>query len=389
MMGIHESALKKSCTADTCLEANISETELWGINPLLLHRKYWKKDALIWVKHAHRRTWALSSFSSNCIFSCTKTPMQTSRIYLYDYLRRGVWSTEMESKLPPVFFFFFLLQLATMTTNEATLAQPQPFFLDYHNGTLLKGNFSLNLLWYGRFSFSQRAIVVDFLTSLSENLEARHPTVASWWRTTESYVGGAPALSVKRQTTIRPKKRTLLEKDIQRLAAAGRRKNAISVLLTADDVTVEGFCMSRCGTHGWGKKKRTRARFPYIWVGNSASQCPGQCAWPFHRPIYGPQTPPLVAPNGDVGVDGMVVNLAGLLAGTVTNPFNGGFFRGTTEAVSACAGIFGSGAYPGYPGRVLVDMLTGGGYNAAGAAGRKFLLPAMWDPKTSQCATLV
>ncbi|KAJ4974518.1 hypothetical protein NE237_007692 [Protea cynaroides] len=28
--------------------------------------------------------------------------------------------------------------------------------------------------------------------------------------------------------------------------------------------------------------------FAYIWVGKSETQCPGQCAWPFHQPIDGP-----------------------------------------------------------------------------------------------------
>ncbi|KAL2976809.1 hypothetical protein AAZX31_13G030700 [Glycine max] len=151
--------------------------------------------------------------------------------------------------------------------------------------------------------------------------------------------------------------------------------------------------MSRCGTHGSTRNVKNAARTAYIWVGNSETQCPGQCAWPFHQPIYGPQTPPLVAPNGDVGVDGMVINLATLLAGTVTNPFNNGYFQGPPtaplEAVSACTGVFGSGSYPGYPGRVLVDKATGASYNAHGANGRRYLVPAMWDPQTSTCKTLV
>lgn len=171
--------------------------------------------------------------------------------------------------------------------------------------------------------------------------------------------------------------------------------NSINVVLTAKDVAVDGFCMSRCGTHGSTRviqgKKVTRSA--YVWVGNSETQCPGQCAWPFHQPIYGPQTPPLVSPNGDVGVDGMIINLATVLAGTVTNPFNNGYFQGPAtaplEAVSACTGIFGSGAYPGDPGRVLVEKTTGASYNANGVNGRKYLLPAMWDPQTSACKTLV
>jgi hypothetical protein len=73
-------------------------------------------------------------------------------------------------------------------------------------------------------------------------------------------------------------------------------------------------------------------KFAYMWVGNSELQCPGQCAWPFHQSIYGPHSPLLVAPKNDVGRDGMVINIASLLAGTVTNPFGNGFFQGPKEA---------------------------------------------------------
>ncbi|KAB2030516.1 hypothetical protein ES319_D05G237500v1 [Gossypium barbadense] len=69
----------------------------------------------------------------------------------------------------------------------------------------------------------------------------------------------------------------------------------------------------------------------FVWVGNSETQCPGQCAWSN-------------AANGDVGVDGMIINIASLLAGAVTGPYGNE---------------------------------------------RKYLLPALFDPVTSQCSTLV
>ncbi|KAH7846674.1 hypothetical protein Vadar_016852 [Vaccinium darrowii] len=151
--------------------------------------------------------------------------------------------------------------------------------------------------------------------------------------------------------------------------------------------------MSSCGTHGSGLSdpKDAQSKFAYAWVGNSVSQCPGQCAWPFHLPIYGPQTLPLGAPTGDVGVDGMVINLATVLAGTVTDPFDSGYFQGPAaaplESVTTCPGIFGSGAYLGYTGSILTDKATGASYNAQGINGRKlwtlkeeeFLLICMLD----------
>ncbi|MFQ6639745.1 hypothetical protein Gotur_017072 [Gossypium turneri] len=65
----------------------------------------------------------------------------------------------------------------------------------------------------------------------------------------------------------------------------------------------------------------------FVWVGNSETQC----AWSN-------------AANGDVGVDGMIINIASLLAGAVTGPYGNE---------------------------------------------RKYLLPALFDPLTSQCSTLV
>ncbi|GMP45923.1 hypothetical protein CsSME_00014260 [Camellia sinensis var. sinensis] len=82
--------------------------------------------------------------------------------------------------------------------------------------------------------------------------------------------------------------------------------------------------------------------------------------------MYGPQTPPLVAPNNDVG--------------PADAPL---------EAASACPGVYAKGAYSGYPGDLLVDASTGASYNALGDNGRKYLLPALYDPATSSCSTLV
>ncbi|CAN1345828.1 Protein EXORDIUM-like 2 [Linum perenne] len=288
---------------------------------------------------------------------------------------------------------------AASSRKLAALVQEQPLILKYHNGPLLKGNTTVNLVWYGSFSSPQHAAVVDFLRSLtsSKSPAAAAGTVASWWLTTARYRGGPCNVVVGRQLvddkySLGKRLTSAQLASLASKAGGGRGRNVVNVVLTAADVVVDGFCSSRCGTHGSSKTK-TGGKFAYAWVGNSVTQCPGQCAWPFHQPIYGPQTPPLVAPNGDVGVDGMIINLATVLAGTVTNPFNNGYFQGPPEApleaVSACTGIFGKGAYPGYPGTVNVEKTTGASYNAIGMTGRKYLLPAMWDPTSSTCKTLL
>uniref|UniRef100_A0A0E0LW50 Uncharacterized protein n=1 Tax=Oryza punctata TaxID=4537 RepID=A0A0E0LW50_ORYPU len=311
---------------------------------------------------------------------------------------------------------------AAATPRQLFLVTQAPVTLTNHHGQLLTGNYSVNLLWYGRFTPAQRATVADFLLSMSSPSSSSAedavvsggpaaPSVASWWATTARYHPGAARLTFGRQVLDASLSlgRRLSETSLAALAARlSPHRGSIAVVITAPDVLVEGFCLSHCGLHASATSAsaaaaspaparaattRGRGRFAYVWVGNAAEQCPGECAWPFHQPTYGPQAPPLVSPNADVGMDGIIINLATLLAGAVTNPYGGGYFQGPTEApleaVTACTGMFGAGAYPGYPGQLPVDAATGASYNAVGVAGRRFLLPAMWDPKTSQCSTLV
>ncbi|KAH0910851.1 hypothetical protein HID58_034172 [Brassica napus] len=123
-----------------------------------------------------------------------------------------------------------------------------------------------------------------------------------------------------------------------------------------------------CGSHGSGSSLsgRKSLKFTYIWVGNSETKCPRQCAWPFHAPVYGPQSPPLVAPNNDVGLDGMRCE----------------------------PGVHGAGSSHetdchSYAGELLVDATTGGSYTTIGVSDRKYLLPALFDLETSSCSTLI
>ncbi|KAF7080497.1 hypothetical protein CFC21_084569 [Triticum aestivum] len=294
-----------------------------------------------------------------------------------------------------------LLQSCGATRRLQALVQEQPITMKYHKGALLSGRIAVNLVWYGNFSAPQRAIVTDFVSSLASASPAPapqpEPSVATWFKTAQKYYASSkarfPALALGSHVFDRSYSlgKHLRERDLVRLAARGGPSRAINVVLTADDVAVDGFCMSRCGSHGASPRSRA-GRFAYVWVGNPATQCAGQCAWPFHQPQYGPQTAPLAPPNGDVGVDGMVVSLASMIVGTVTNPFGNGFFQGPAEApleaATACAGVYGKGAYPGYAGSLLVDPATGASFNANGAHGRKYLVPALVDPDTSACSTL-
>lgn len=170
---------------------------------------------------------------------------------------------------------------------------------------------------------------------------------------------------------------SLSSKQIAQLALKGCQRNAVNVILTAFDVAVDGFCSGKCGTHRSSlcaqKINGKSTKFACIWVGNSETQCPGQCAWPLYQPIYGPQSPLLVAPNNDVGLDGMIIKMA-----TSKVPK-----KHHWRLHQAVLGVYGKGSYPGYAGDLLVDSATGASYNAHGVDGRKYLLPALFDPSTS------
>lgn len=291
---------------------------------------------------------------------------------------------------------FSLLHMS-FGTRKLTGLWKESTILNYHNGPLLYGNVLIDIVWYGEFSASQHAIICDFITSFSSPAQSE-PSVATWFATvnkyyhlTEGRIPSSVSISLGNQQHDKKYKhgKSLTQDQIKQmaLAARGHQTNVIVVVLTAADVTVQEFCMI-CGTHGSSGND-----FVYIWVGNSETQCPGQCAWPFHQPLYGPQVPPLIPPNDDMGTDGMVINIGRLIVGAITNPYGNGIYQGVAnapmEACTACPGIYGPGAYPGYPGQLLVDTATGCSHNTYGASGRKYLVPAMFDPTTSNCSTLV
>ncbi|CAD6339783.1 unnamed protein product [Miscanthus lutarioriparius] len=193
---------------------------------------------------------------------------------------------------------------AALNPRMLFLVKPDPIVLRDHGGALLTGNLTVNLPFYSAARDRGR------LRPLPLGLGRR------------ASPGSGTAIVLDELISLGTGRGPLSLGNVTALArAVGHHRGAITAVLTAADVPVASFCVSRCGVHDHDRGgAQGRARYTYLWAGNAAQQCPGQCAWPFHRPTYGPQTPPLVPPNGDAGVDGMVVSLAALLAGTVTNP---------------------------------------------------------------------
>ncbi|KAJ8761693.1 hypothetical protein K2173_004469 [Erythroxylum novogranatense] len=288
--------------------------------------------------------------------------------------------------------------------------------ITYHGGPILTGNLNLALIWYGRFGRVSKNAVRNFIKSLNYNAGANiQPQVSSWWKVVECYQEAAakPVLPINvkvvKQVTDASYSigkvitadffKPLIEK------ATGGDPNIIPIIFTARDVSLHNFCIQSCSGHGvtLGNLANTSFFTPklnsnadnklYIWVGNPENECPGTCAWPFHKADSGPVGMVLNPPNGNIGADSMVVSFAQAFAEAVTNPFKTGFFedalRNPIEIATACKGIFGSGALPGHAGKVLIDPANGGGFNAHGSRGKKFLVPAIWDFKTKTCWTLM
>ncbi|MCO5555198.1 hypothetical protein L7F22_008741 [Adiantum nelumboides] len=328
----------------------------------------------------------------------------------------------------------FLLSSVCEAAHRKLVVLPDPRLegLSYHNGPLLTGPSPLHLyfLWYGSFSAAQKQILSDFASSFSPSVSA--PSVSSWWSIAASYTDSSHShisstITLAAQTSVTsylplPLTRggiASLLLDAFKTGELPVDERGIYFVLTGADIAVEGMCVSACGFHdhlqgntttrhpvqekahdtddlhvqvkiGTANKKTTSTNVVFAWVGNSQHQCPGQCAWPFALPEYGPQDAvPLVPPNGDVGMDGMVINLATLLVGAATNPHGSGYFQGPPteplEAASACTGIFGSGAYPGFPGALLTNPHTRASFNVHGNNGRTFLLPSIWNPTSQTC----
>ncbi|KAG5233021.1 phosphate-responsive family protein [Salix suchowensis] len=275
--------------------------------------------------------------------------------------------------------------------------------ITYHGGPLLTGNLNLTLIWYGQFGRVHKNVIRAFVESLHYNAGANfQPQVSSWWNVIESYQevagkGGSPInINVVKQVADlkysagKVVTGEFIQNVLQKVNTGGD-SSTIPVILTARDVKIQGLCFTKCSQHGM-----LGGAQPYIVVGNPESECPGSCAWPFQKPDKGPLSITLNPPNGNLGADAMVIAFARALAEAVTNPYKSGFYQDksdkankTVEAASACWGIFGSGAFDGYTGKVRVDPDTGGGFNGHGSRGRKFLIPAVWNPKTNSCWTLL
>ncbi|KAL9313558.1 hypothetical protein ACSQ67_019010 [Phaseolus vulgaris] len=284
---------------------------------------------------------------------------------------------------------FSILLLLPVALSDGPEEAPA---LSHHGGRLTTGILRVGLMWYGPIPRVQRRAILSFFRSLNTvTPNADHlPQVASWWNMVESYQAyakpgavAAPKIRVKVVNEAFDEEysygKVLIKDFIQPLIpmATGGIPNTLAVIVACKGVTVQDMCAGSCAQHGLIDNQT------YVAVGDPEDECP-ECAWPFAG-SSGKTGEVMIPPSGDIGADVMVKLLAGGLAGAVTNPYGDGFFssaRGNHfyEATSKCPDLFASDQIP-------LDSETGAAFNAVGDKGTKFLLPAIWNPKTSSCWT--
>ncbi|XP_022140667.1 protein EXORDIUM-like 5, partial [Momordica charantia] len=169
--------------------------------------------------------------------------------------------------------------------------------LRYHMGPVLSSSpINIYLIWYGKWSVSQKLLIKDFLLSIDPLRVAPSPSVAEWWRTVSLYTDQTGA-NVSRSVVIAGEHSDLrlshgtdlTRLSIQKVIATAVQsapfpvdhRNGMFLVLTSQDVTMQDFCRAVCGFHYFTFPSMVGYTLPYAWVGHSGKQCPEQCAYPF------------------------------------------------------------------------------------------------------------
>ncbi|KAL0744611.1 hypothetical protein Bca4012_086124 [Brassica carinata] len=296
--------------------------------------------------------------------------------------------------------------------------------LQIPNGTL-----DLSLLWYGQFTPVQKERVQDFIESLNfDSKEGLDPKVSAWWKVVESYQERYGVKEIYQQNSNRTAAPRIKVKIVRSYVDEKMRygkeltiENGEKLVETAIEnmtkVVPVVFLSAQVRAHGLGFCNKTCQRYaltvkdikgkerpqPYVMVSDPEVQCPGECAWPFHIANEGPHGMTYQPPSGEIGADALVIQLATGLADIATNPaLTETLFKSEPphitdgnqsssdyieDPATKCTRVFGSGALPGFTGRIRVDPITGGAFNSHGINHLKFLIPSVWDPKTKSCWT--
>jgi len=275
--------------------------------------------------------------------------------------------------------------------------------LKYYLGPVLTSNITIHTIWYGKWTPSDKSIINNFLLSISDQ-SIKSPSVSEWWKTLELYsdqTGANVSKNVAVGTWVNDRysrgkslDRLSIQSVINSALTRPRHplqldtKSGIYLVLTSADVQVQDFCSAVCGFHDFTYPSIAGSVLPYAWIGNSRTQCPDVCAYPFAIPSYMPGIKPFKSPNNNIPVDGMISVIAHELAETVTDPLANSWYAGgdasaPNEIADLCEGIYGTGGGGSYTGQVL-QTKAGASYNLNGVRSQ-FLVQWLWSPKLSSC----
>ncbi|CAN6288340.1 unnamed protein product [Urochloa humidicola] len=147
-----------------------------------------------------------------------------------------------------------LLVIGSARPCRSSLYRPPPPAMVYHAGAVLDGAVPVSVLYYGAFSPQQKAVISDFLLSLSPRgggIQHHHgfgspgpapaPSVARWWETVDRYVRKAGrrdpprvVLAAQAHDAACSLGKTLSRLQVERLAARlGVAPGGVAVVLTA------------------------------------------------------------------------------------------------------------------------------------------------------------
>jgi hypothetical protein len=277
--------------------------------------------------------------------------------------------------------------------------------LKYYLGPVLTSNITVHTIWYGNWNSKDQTIIRNFLHSISDTSgRIKSPSVSEWWKILQLYSDQTGA-NVSKNVVVgsevndryshgKSLTRLSIQSVINSALTRHRRplptdpKFGLYLVLTSPDVQVQDFCSAVCGFHYFTYRSIVGNTLPYAWVGNSRTQCPGVCAYPFAAPLFMPGFKPLKSPNNNVAVDGMISVIGHELAEASTDPFANGWYAGgdpsaPNEIADLCEGIYGTGGGGSYIGQILKNR-AGASYNLNGFRSQ-FLVQWLWSPVLSYC----
>lgn len=223
------------------------------------------------------------------------------------------------------------------------LAKPTSNGISFHGGAVMTSGININLIWYGNWNATQKTIISDMINSMGKtpyvNINSTYydnankkvdTSVVLTGQFTDNYSqgnGSPTSLSDAQILQIVKDAASNFSNTYPTLPNPITNSNAITLVLTSEDVKKNGFLSSYCGWHTYSSLSGTSIK--YSFVGNPGTNL--SCA---------AQT---LSPNGDPGVDAMASVIAHEIVEATTDPeLNAWFDTRGYENADKCAWTFGS-----------------------------------------------